>query len=63
MDDDTRVMMDRLTAERAALALENRTLRNENDALRRRLADTMTQLESLRYEMERDTALAGHDHE
>ena len=63
MDDDTRVMMDRLTAERAALALENRTLRNENDALRRRLADTMTELESVRYEMERGTALAGHGHE
>ena len=63
MDDETRVMMDRLTAERAALALENRTLRNENDALRRRLADTMTQLESVRYEMERGNALAGHGHE
>lgn len=62
MDDETRVMMDRLTADRAALALENRTLRNENDALRRRLADTMTQLESVRYEMERSTAPAGHDH-
>ena len=63
MDDDTRVMMDRLTAERAALALENRTLRNENDALRRRLADTMTELASVRDEMERGNALAGHGHE
>lgn len=63
MDDETRVMMDRLTAERAALALENRTLRNENDALRRRLADTMTELESVRYEMERGNAPAGHGHE